>query len=374
MKIKKFLILVLSCFLLTSCANNETSNKIDLSKAEQIYTSESIPAEDIVAVLGEKMLLHNYDTSRKEYILYDKSTKKQIEYNDDNRCIVSSASIVTLSNGCYTSEVIVDNVSGQETLRIIELTCDGKINILKEMERTEEVSPFIYFAKYNDNNFLLIHKISEETYIDIFNCETKKFSRFLTSKSQGGNQVRLEKVSVFLEQVYVVVYENGQYYLKIYDKNSNLNNTIDLDIPLLQSSPILQFYVINDFLIFENWNSEQALYKLKDNSLQQIEIDNMRIMPAGLTDIFEGELRYIYLKENYDSQMVENSSNKLYTFDLEKEKLKSAEIVKGKNTPLIYGVILCENGDLVLSVKENELSDKTESYLLKNKFLCEIYK
>lgn len=375
MKVKVFLGFLLTCVLLTACSTEiEQEDKIDLSKTEQMHMSTLSQSEDILAVFGDDLLLHNYDISKNEYLLFSKKDGKFIEYNDDNRCMVSSASFVNINNAYYISEVVVDNVNNSEKLRIIELTRDGEINTIREMMRTEEVSPFIYFTKYDKDSFLLIHRIGSETYIDMFECKERKFSRFLTLKSTEERETYLEKVSVNDEKVYIVVFEEGKYFLKVYDKNCLLINTVDLDIPLLKNSAILQFHVVGDLFIFENWNSEQALYTLQNNTLKEIQIDDKRIVSTGFSNVYEKEPRYIFLTNRNDLLTEEKPNNKLYALDLETQKIKCKEIVRGDVVPYINSIIYCENGNLVLSIKEDISSQVIFSYLLENEFLCDLYK
>ena len=375
MKVKFFLAVLLTCLFLTACSTeNKRSNKIDLSKTKEIYSSVLSPSEDILDVFGDNLLLHNYDTSKNEYLLFNKKECKTIEYNDENRCMVSSASFVNANNAYYISEVVVDNVNNSEKLRIIELNRDGDINTIREINRTEEVSPFIYFAKYDKDSFLLIHRIGSETYIDMFNCKERKFSRFLTLKSTEEKETYLEKVSVNNEKVYVLVFEEGKYYLKVYDKDCRLITTLNLDIPLLKKSAILQFYVVNDLLIFENWNSEQALYIMQNDTFKEIPIGDKRIVSTGFSNVYEKGARYIFLIDRNDMSSEEKPNNKLYALDLETYKIKCNEIVIGDGVPCINSIIYCENGNLVLSIKEDVSSQQIVSYVLDNEFLCGAYK
>lgn len=375
MKVKIFIAVFLTCLYLTACSTEiHNSNNIDLSQINETYSSVFSPSEDILAVLGDKLLLHNYDTLKNEYLLFDINEGKTTEYNDENRCMVSSASFVNVNDSYYISEVVVDNSDNSEKLRIIELNRDGDIRIIRKINMTEEVSPFIYFAKYDHDSFLLIHRIGLKTYIDMFNCKERKFSRFLTLESTEKKETYLEKVSVNNEKVYVTVFEEGKYYLKIYNKDRCLIATLQLDIPLLRESAILQFYVVNDLLLFENWNSEQALYKLQNNTLNEIPLGEKRIVSTGLSNIYKEGTRYIFLTDGNGVLSEETPNNNLYALDLETCEIKYKEIVIGKELPCIYSSFYCENGSLVLSIKDDISSQKTVSYILDDDFLCRVYK
>ena len=208
----------------------------------------------------------------------------------------------------------------------------------------------------------------------MFNCKERKFSRFLTLKSTEEKETYLEKVSVNNEKVYVLVFEEGKYYLKVYDKDCRLITTLNLDIPLLKKSAILQFYVVNDLLIFENWNSEQALYIMQNDTFKEIPIGDKRIVSTGFSNVYEKGARYIFLIDRNDMSSEEKPNNKLYALDLETYKIKCNEIVIGDGVPCINSIIYCENGNLVLSIKEDVSSQQIVSYVLDNEFLCGAYK
>lgn len=393
MKFIKTLVILLLSVTLVSCTsaketskNNdasadkssekiETTKRIDLSKFEPIYSSDSWPPVEVFTVFGDKVLLHNNNADTyKSYLLYDINSKQISEYNDDNRSIVGSGSRVIMNNSYYYSEVISD-ANGKEMLRVIELNSDGEINVIKQIEITEQVSSFMYFSKYDENNFLLIHRIGNETYIDKFNCETKSFTRFLTADSNDELKTRLEKVSVFDEQIYVLLSENGWNYLKVYNKNCELITSIELDFPLFKRGGISQFNVVNDYLILGIDNSYQAIYKIHKNELKEVEIDleKMFMYVWDLPNIYSGNTEYFYLREKTENLPEGTLCNKLYAFELSTGELKCAELTNGEEQVNIRGVLLCENGDILLTDNKEPIGQISTTYIFDKDYLHNLY-
>lgn len=392
MKIFKITIVFFVLIFLLSCqAVQDTREVIDLTNDaeflyktvydESLYSSGYFMPEDMAAVFENEILFYNYNPAQKGFTLYNKKNNTKREVGDEYKCVVSSASYVIIDEAYYTSEVVVNNV-GNEILRVIEVTSNGEFNVLKEYSRAKEVSPFVYFCRYDETKFMYTHSAGEKTYIEVYDVKSKTFSNFMMLEATEKDKKYLERVSVSDDKIYVVVCENNQYYLEIYNRDKILTQKMILDLPLFDISAMLRFNVVNNYLFFTNWNSEQAVYRLDKDEIIAINIDylenvdkitDLTLYPYGLSSVYEEYTGLLYCTRDNHPSTGKNMDNRLYALNFDTGKIKSIGIEKSGNIPYLGGVICDEDGNILIMVKENKESEENEWYLLSNEFLKEVF-
>lgn len=343
--------------------------------AERIYSSKEGMSFAVFA--GRNAFLERFNEPYGFYS-YSIGTGDMQKIGDIEPVIAGSASMVIMQNKfMYYTDLV--NKDGKELLRLVKVDREArKITAIDTSVLNDKTDPLTYLSKLNENEFLLIGMANDKSYIKRFDCQADTgveiISETVTANKNAPNGyvgTVLSRMCAMDGEIYVIMLnlqENGtEYQVGVYDREGKRLRVLSaeavsdiFDFNKDGCSP-LSMYGIGGYLVLQNWNLQQAIYRIDGDMLTEIvpSSEGIKILTSGLSNCYSGKnSRYIIFQ--HDSESVKGKDNILFALELSTGEIKQVKInLDEEYNILTYGNI-DEYGNLIIKMCK-EISGSPDS-------------
>ncbi len=314
-----------------------------------------------------------------DYYAYDLDSKQMTLLGTMPPNLMSAASSILMQNGdfLYNSQNSVVGEQRKDVREIYRLNVPGqKINILESDQNAN--TPFVYFSKLSETEYIT-HTFGPESgnnedtsgtsisSVTLYDINTGKGTEIIreeldyTPDKQAG--IALECVYAVDGLIYAVCFngEDHSRFVNVYDKKGTLKNTLlfEKDKPnLFDSMTPLSMTVFGDYIYFENWNMEHALYRIDGQILREfIGPEENIIGPTGLDSLYKSEQTPYFYFVHMSTPEGKKIDQYLFALNTETGVITKINVAIDKEYDCISGIKIDGQGNMIIRLITDFLED-----------------
>ena len=382
-------VLLAVCCLFQGCAQSKPTHRVlDLTGLTPFYTVNGASAPQIVG--GSDRFAVFEEAAPGKTLFYAtawNSPSPLTRLGESGPALVSSSSHAMMGDCSYHVALEPDGEGVQLKLLRVD-AANRQVTAVDILGSAQQVNPLVYLSKLSEEELLCGWMEGDTSSLICYNVKSRQKEVILEERATVYGELisgdLFSRASACDKLIYVLTNEIkdnlSNYALRVYDKSGTLQKVVSdalLDAVFEGTAP-LDVAVVGDYVILENWNMEQAMFKLTGDGIEEIvPLDaGMRMIGPGLNSCHSSaSVDYLVYRRKLTDEL-KSADQTLFFLNVKTGDVQEVLCQVGEGKSLGFGLV-GENGFLVLSVhqttKEGQLDfDRYELYHLTARQIWEL--